>query len=300
MFVIGAPAPALAGLIDSYLAYRTVGGTARLHRGLPTGTLTFIVSIDEPIVTVDGPHDAPAAGRTSYHAAVAGFHTGPSYIACPANYAGLAINLRPAGARRLLGLPASALAGHTVELADITGPIGRELWERLQEAPPDDAATWFAAGDQVLQRLLGRHESAATAASTASEVRRAWQLLDASGGSTHITAVAEEVGWSRQHLNRRFQAEFGVSPKQLARIVRIERSRDALRGRPARSPLGRELASHGPVTSFADLAAVCGYADQAHLTREWSDLAGCTPATWCREEGVVPFLQDRRRQHQPV
>ena len=38
------------------------------------------------------------------------------------------------------------------------------------------------------------------------------------------------------------------------------------------------------------MAAVCGYADQGHLARDWSDLAGCPPTTWLREE--FPFLQD--------
>ena len=38
------------------------------------------------------------------------------------------------------------------------------------------------------------------------------------------------------------------------------------------------------------MAAQCGYADQGHLARDWSELAGCPPSTWLREE--FPFLQD--------
>jgi AraC-like DNA-binding protein len=41
---------------------------------------------------------------------------------------------------------------------------------------------------------------------------------------------------------------------------------------------------------LAGVASVVGYADQSHLTREWTTLAGCTPTTWLREE--FPFLQD--------
>jgi AraC-like DNA-binding protein len=33
-----------------------------------------------------------------------------------------------------------------------------------------------------------------------------------------------------------------------------------------------------------------GYADQAHLTREWNSIAGCSPRQWMAEE--LPFLQD--------
>lgn len=42
--------------------------------------------------------------------------------------------------------------------------------------------------------------------------------------------------------------------------------------------------------TLADISASCGYADQAHLTREWRELAGYSPSEWLRAE--LPFLQD--------
>ena len=41
---------------------------------------------------------------------------------------------------------------------------------------------------------------------------------------------------------------------------------------------------------LAGVAAACGYYDQAHLTREWNELAGCTPTLWMAEE--LPSVQD--------
>jgi AraC-like DNA-binding protein len=38
------------------------------------------------------------------------------------------------------------------------------------------------------------------------------------------------------------------------------------------------------------VAAVCGFYDQAHLNREWRELAGCSPTTWLAEE--LPSVQD--------
>ena len=35
---------------------------------------------------------------------------------------------------------------------------------------------------------------------------------------------------------------------------------------------------------MADLAAACGYFDQAHLAREFRSLAGCPPSQWLAEE----------------
>ena len=70
------------------------------------------------------------------------------------------------------------------------------------------------------------------------------------------------------------QHEFGLSPRQLARIGRFERA--------------QALAQAG--MPLAETAHRAGFADQAHLTREWVALAGCPPTTWLREE--FPFLQD--------
>ena len=50
----------------------------------------------------------------------------------------------------------------------------------------------------------------------------------------------------------------------MARVARFERAHGMLMG-PGASPL-------------ATVAARCGYADQAHMTREWNALAGSSPA----------------------
>ena len=43
--------------------------------------------------------------------------------------------------------------------------------------------------------------------------------------------------------------------------------------------------------SLARVAAECGYADQAHMTREWHALAGSSPSAWLADE-QLPFVQD--------
>lgn len=85
------------------------------------------------------------------------------------------------------------------------------------------------------------------------------------------------MGWSRRHLTERFTREFGLSPKDAARVVRFHRSRLLV----ARSNRPR----------LADVAAACGYYDQAHLAREWNDLAGCSPSAWLAAE-EFPSVQD--------
>ena len=50
----------------------------------------------------------------------------------------------------------------------------------------------------------------------------------------------------------------------------------------------RRAAMSGEV-SIATVAAESGYADQAHLAREWGDFAGCSPTEWVRRE--FPIVQ---------
>ncbi|WP_407952026.1 helix-turn-helix domain-containing protein [Plantactinospora sonchi] len=73
-----------------------------------------------------------------------------------------------------------------------------------------------------------------------------------------VAATAETLGLGTRQLHRRSLALFGYGPKTLARILRMRRALALARaGRPA-----------------AEIAAVTGYADQAHLSREIRSLAG--------------------------
>jgi AraC-like DNA-binding protein len=46
-----------------------------------------------------------------------------------------------------------------------------------------------------------------------------------------------------------------------------------------------------PGTTIAEVAAATGYADQAHMAREWRTMAGCSPSAWLGTE-ELPFIQD--------
>ncbi len=177
---------------------------------------------------------------------------------------GLQLRLTWRGARALLGVPAGELAGDTVDLAALLGRRTGALLDRLAAAP--DWAQRFDLLDAELQALAadGRAERGVRP-----EVGYAWDRLYRNGGNLRIGELAAEVGWSRRHLASRFQAETGLTPKAAARVIRFERACDRLRGpdRPA----------------LAAVAADAGYVDQAHLARDFRDLAGSTATAWLRE-----------------
>ena len=93
------------------------------------------------------------------------------------------------------------------------------------------------------------------------EVSHAWHLLMRSGGRSTIREIARQVSWSHKHLITKFKQQIGVTPHLAARLLRL-------------STVWRHLDDE---QGWARVAAECGYADQAHLTREFRRFTGTTP-----------------------
>jgi AraC-like DNA-binding protein len=267
MAMPGRPAnPRLAPYVRSVHAYDVAHPAGPgVHIGMPSPHLTFVLPLDDRLdVSWAGRPDT----RTSTWASVSGLHTEPAAIHHGGRQRGVQLSLTPAGARALWGVPAGELAGGLLDLADVDPGLA-DLPERLA-----GARSWpgrLAVVEEALCRALDRHDALATRA----EVGRALTLLVRGAG---VAETADEVGYSRRRLSTLVRHEVGVTPRELQRLGRFAVAhgllrRAALRGTP----------------SVARVAADAGYADQAHLAREWSRLAGCSPTEWLRRE--FPIVQ---------
>lgn len=255
------PAPALQTYVADYSGYRDAGVPPALHRGLPSPSITLILTLDEPLTLLD----QPGGKRRDFGALIGGLHTTPAFIQHDGRQSGIQVSLKPLGARALLGMPGGELSRIDVPAAEVLGRGVEVLRERLREAP--SWAERFALVDEALTaRIVDQSRPAA-------EIGRAWDLLAASQGRASVEAISREVGWSSRYLRLRFGVETGLSPRSLARVMRFDRARRLLRPRAAGGTFG-----------LADLAADCGYADQSHLTRDFGRLAGLSPTAWWRSE----------------
>jgi transcriptional regulator GlxA family with amidase domain len=81
----------------------------------------------------------------------------------------------------------------------------------------------------------------------------------------NLDGLAALTGLGERQLRRRFEASVGYGPKTFQRIMRFRRWLHLAEAAPSET------------RSLADLAAEAGYADQAHLTREVTRLAGQPP-----------------------
>jgi AraC-like DNA-binding protein len=261
------PAHALRPFVAFYSGYRQAGMTPGRHRGLPSPFLTVIFTLDEPLHLAGHPDPRQAPGE--YRTLIGGLHTAPALITHQGYQSGIQLALSPLGARTLLGLPAGELAHLDVEGPAVLGPVADEIGDRVRAER--DWPGRFAVLDQMLTRLAGGRPAAS---GLSAEVGYSWRRLLAARGDCGVTELAAETGWSDRHLRARFREETGLSPKAAARVIRFD---------GARRRLLRQAASGAP-QALADLAADCGYYDQAHLARDFRDLAGCPPSVWLTEE----------------
>lgn len=229
---------------------------AEVHRGLPSTAVVVVLALEKPL-EVDW---WDARGASSYFAVASGLHTRPAAVGGSQPQRGIWLALTPAGSRALLGVPAAALADQILDLPAVA-PHLRELPEQLAEARcwPDR----LGLVERVLLAALDRNLGGTVR-------REVTEAIPELTGTATVEGVANHVGWSRRHLSTAFGTELGVTPKVYQRIARFEASRRRLT-----TPTRQGLAA---------VAAASGYADQAHLTREWTTFAGCPPAAWLRAE----------------
>lgn len=101
------------------------------------------------------------------------------------------------------------------------------------------------------------------------KVLDAISIIEESRGEIRISALADELGLSVRQFERRFKKSSGLTPKQYVRARRFRAAAAA-------------LVEEGAV-KWADRAAEMGFADQAHLTHEFSDLTGRSPVSFARK-----------------
>ncbi len=249
------PVPlALRGLVSRISGYREM--PRRPVRMTETASLVvpIILGFGAPFSIALGREPGPGDEIGSF---TAGLTLSPVQIASAGAAHCVQMDLTPLGARRFFGLPMRDLTDRMVTLDAVGDPALEALRQRL-----GNERNWsrrFAVAEAFLLSRL-------TTDAGPTPVAWAYRRILATGGALRVEQLSSDIGWSRKHLAARFHAEVGLPPKAIARIVRFGRA--------------RAMADAGEGTGWADIAAACGYADQAHLVREFRALAGVAPGAW--------------------
>jgi len=241
--------PALAAHVSSYVAHDLPDAGANSWQVTPLSVLTWVIDLDAPVRGAEVP-DSPVLGLRDRPLRVE--QTGASR--------GIVVTLTPLGSYALFGVPLRELTNSVVSASELLPADA--LTERLAEAP--DWPERFRLLDDYLAAKLARGPV------LAAPVRHAWDRLSA--GPVRIDALADEIGWSRQHLNARFREQIGLNPRTAGRIARLNRV--------------LALVSRASSLSWAEVAHRGGYSDQAHLIREFRALTGYSPTEAGRPAGL--------------
>ncbi|OBH15267.1 AraC family transcriptional regulator [Mycolicibacter terrae] len=247
------------------VGYRALDVPDTVHRGLPSSTLTFIVSLDDGVEAADTAEALPAA--RPHPVILGGLHLQASHVRQRRGQAGIQVALHPLAARSVFGVPAAELSVTDFDALPMLGRGAQQLHERVA-----DTRHWSQAFALLADYLTTGSRGRPSAVRP--EVAYAWHLLERSRGRASVTAIAQRVGLSQRHLTTLFNREVGRTPKTVALLMRFEyataRMADAARRRRR--------------VDLAGIAGDAGYADQAHLTREFVRFAGVPPGIWLSEE----------------
>jgi AraC-like DNA-binding protein len=251
------PQADLAGDVVRYSGYLEHSGWSIDNREVAVPIVPLIINFGAPFRIRMGANES-----VDQRGFVAGLYDGYADVASTGRAHSMQVDFTPLGAHRFFAMPMRDLAGQTVALDG----VGRfeELTSRLYEA--QGWAARFALLDRFVRQRLGASRP------PSSPIAWAWRQLAASAGRVRVGALAREIGWSRKHLAQRFSIEVGAGPKTVGRILRFAEARRSIDAGVRVGPM-----------DWADLAADCGYADQAHLIREFRAMAGVTPADYVQD-----------------
>ena len=142
----------------------------------------------------------------------------------------------------------------------------QELQERIQGAKTLPARIALLE-EWLLNRLrIGQEPSDIIPASLALLLKGGWQKP--------MPELMQELPISQRQLERLYQAQVGMSPKQFTKLLRVEKARLAI----------KQLKDQSLTRVGADL----GYFDQSHFIREFKSVIQMTPHEYLKRNFRMP------------
>lgn len=217
----------------------------------PSPSLLLLAQYRAPVLVRQGNQDLPNKCAVQVQ--------GSSVALQPTGSLGVIIVcLKPDAASRIVEAPLGQFAKETIHLGNVfrRGDV-LMCSELLAEAR--DSAERIATVEAFLLRLI-RPRRDGVAYLAASHLRDDPRLT--------LHQLASMLDVSVRQLSRTFNATFDMSPKRFARLARFERI----------------VAERRKGLPWAEIACACGFSDQAHLVREFRDIAGEAPTEFFARE----------------
>jgi len=94
-----------------------------------------------------------------------------------------------------------------------------------------------------------------------------------SKGSKHLNAILKDDKPKRRQLERNFNKQIGLTPKQLSKVIRLQATLQMLLNQTTRT--------------LTDIAYESDYYDQAHFIKDFKEFTGLTPKEFLTDEKMA-------------
>ncbi len=177
-----------------------------------------------------------------------------------------AIRFYPYGLSTILKIPLKNLENKETTITELfEEKAANELHQLIINAKDTTARI------EIIETFLLRLLNAKTTIDTI--VKSTVEALLESSGSSSIKSILNSEGSSRRQLERKFAKQIGMSPKQLAKVLRLQ---SALK-----------LLLKQQDNSFTKIAYEAEYYDQNHFIKDFKEFTGITPKEFLFDEQMT-------------
>lgn len=267
------PQPPLSDFVELFWFYDGfLSGPHEKERLMPDGTVELVINLRQDEARIYDRNNLERCARLP-GSLVCGPHSSFFVIDTQQQASVIGIHFKPGGSFPFFRLPVDELHNQHVSLEDLWGAEAGLLRERILAAatPREKFQLLESCLTARAIRPLERHRAVDCALGLFRNIHTA----------PAIAAVADDIGISSRRFIQLFSDQVGLTPKVFCRVRRFQRALHRLNG-------------GGPI-EWADLAAACGYFDQAHFIHDFREFSGITPTAYLAAKtehmNHVPILE---------
>ena len=254
------PARELSYYIESYWSWAT-DSVEVLDPLFPDAAPEFIVHLEE----IPFRQDASGVWRRQPRAFLYCAAYKPVELSIRKPMRLFAIRFRPWGVGMFSSMAMSGMLDREVLPGDAFGDLGLELEKNIRETD----------GDQERVDLVNTALSGIVQQETPFR-RRLDKLLNATGGGLCSSAqMAKELSMSSRSFQRLWNDVVGLQPRWYVQLMRFHRALEMIEAGVA----------------LKEVAAECGFSDQAHMARQIRSIADVSPSVLQRRLGNAVYQQ---------